>query len=106
MTCPKCKSDTAHRSHRRNLLERAAAALWIYPYRCKNCEHRFLQSKLTLERTPSPHASTEREIRATRNAVTVARRRRELFLYGACFACFLAFLYYITREHGITPDGN
>ena len=108
MTCPKCKSDTAHRSHRRNLLEQAAAVIAIYPYRCHKCSHRFLKSKYVKEQAPSSPgvASTEREIRATRNAVKVQRRRRELLLYGTCFGFFLAFLYYITREKGSPSDGN
>jgi predicted Zn-ribbon and HTH transcriptional regulator len=106
MTCPKCKSDNAHRSHRRNSLERALAALGFYPYRCQKCDHRFRRSAFALERTPSQHASTEREIRATRGKVTMARRRRELVVYGGSFAFFLAFLYYITRERGGMSDGN
>jgi hypothetical protein len=36
----------------------------------------------------------------------MARRRRELVVYGGSFAFFLAFLYYITRERGGASDGN
>jgi hypothetical protein len=108
MTCPKCKSDSAHRSHRRGLVEHIAGLFAIYPYRCRKCENRFLKSKYTQEAPPtsSVHASTEKEIRRTRNAVKILRRRRELLLYGGCFGLFLFFLYYITRERGPQSDGN
>jgi hypothetical protein len=108
LTCPKCKTDSAHRSHRRGLLENIAGIFAIYPYRCRKCDNRFLKSKFSQEKLPSSPgvASTEREIRVTRNAVKIARRRREILLYGACFAFFLAFLYYITRERGPQSDGN
>ena len=41
MQCPKCKIDHAHRSHRRGL-ERLAGIFGYYPYRCRECGHRFL----------------------------------------------------------------
>ena len=108
MTCPKCKSDSAHRSHRRGLFEQIAGLFAFYPYRCRKCEKRFLKSRYTQEAAPpsTVHASTEREIRHTRKSLKVIRRRRELLLYGSCFGLFLAFLYYITRERGPQSDGN
>lgn len=39
--CPNCGSDT-HRSHRRGVIENAASVLQIYPYRCHECNNRFL----------------------------------------------------------------
>jgi predicted Zn-ribbon and HTH transcriptional regulator len=40
--CPRCESDMIHRSHRQGITERLASALSIYPYRCDNCNNRFL----------------------------------------------------------------
>lgn len=40
--CPRCESDMTHRSHRHGITERLASALSIYPYRCDDCNNRFL----------------------------------------------------------------
>jgi hypothetical protein len=97
--CPKCKTDQAHRSHRRDVKERLAALFAIYPYRCHGCEYRFLRFRYASpEAIVSGHAPVEREIRATRAALEWKRKRRELLLYGVGFLLFLAFLYFITRE--------
>lgn len=40
--CPGCDSDRIHRSHRLGISERIASALGIYPYRCDECNSRFL----------------------------------------------------------------
>lgn len=99
MLCPKCKTDHAHRSHRRGPLELLARLVAIYPYRCRECQHRFLKFRYA---APDQAASGRpvREILATRRAVKWRHIRLEFFLYGAVLLLFLAFLYYITHEHG------
>src|SRR3954452_21717504 len=72
--CPKCKTDRAHRSHRQGVLERSAALFTYFPYRCRECDHRFLSRPAAHEQTSSEHRSTEREIRATRQAKDWARK--------------------------------
>jgi hypothetical protein len=104
--CPKCKVDQAHRSHRRGLLERLVTELAIYPYRCRACQHRFLRFRYSDSPIPLPSSGAEREVRATRRSIKWRRKRRELLLYGTGFALFLAFLYYITRPHDGSSDGN
>jgi hypothetical protein len=53
-----------------------------------------------------PASGAEREVRATRRSIKWRRKRRELLLYGTGFALFLAFLYYLTRPHDSSSDGN
>ncbi len=106
MTCPKCKSERAHRSHRKGFLELVAGWVAVYPYRCKGCGHRYLRFRYAKLPDPGPANSSEREIRATRKAMARRNKRREFILYGVGILCFLAFLYYITRERGGMPDGG
>ena len=103
MVCEKCKTDSAHRSHRRGVIEFAASLFAIYPYRCAQCETRSLRFKYseTDRRKPS---GTEQEIRATRRGIRWQRRKRELLLYAAALLLFVAFLYFITRDRG--PSGE
>jgi hypothetical protein len=93
--CPNCKTERAHRSHRRGIWERVSSLLGFYPYRCHQCHHRFLHYKYAMPKdAPS---STEREIRATRMKIKRKRKTREFMLYGFGLLLFLLFLYYITR---------
>lgn len=107
MLCPKCKTDQADRSHRRGLLENAIGFFGFYPYRCRNCKARFLSLKPPAAVPPTAgRPGVEREIKATRNAMTVRRKRRELLLYATAVVLFLAFLYYVTRERGNSFEGS
>jgi hypothetical protein len=40
--CPKCSGQSTHRSHRRGLVENLASVANYYPYRCDDCNNRFL----------------------------------------------------------------
>ena len=112
MLCPKCKTHRTDRSHRRGLLEHCIAVAGYYPYRCRNCQRRFLRFRYWSIRetaaaeTPAGHPGVQREIRATRGAMKAKRKRRELLLYGVALVLFLAFLYYVTREHGDHIEGR
>lgn len=105
MDCPKCKSDRAHRSHRRGIVEPLLAIVAVYAYRCHACEHRFLRFRYAQGSLPAASSSAEREVRSTRNSIKWRRKRREFLLYGTCFLLFLAFLYYITRQRD-SADGS
>ena len=106
MLCPKCKTDHAHRSHRNGLIERLAALFARYPYRCRDCGHRFLRFRYKVPGVGSgePATSAEREIRAVRVRIQWQRKRRELLLYGSGILLFLVFLYYITRPGTFTGN--
>jgi hypothetical protein len=102
LLCPKCKTDHAHRSHRRGLIEYGVAVAGFYPYRCQECHLRFLRFRYApIAEEP---IGVEREIKATRGAIKAKRKRRELLLYGVAVVLFLAFLYYITRDRGGSSD--
>ena len=110
--CPKCKTHRTDRSHRRGLFEHCIAVAGYYPYRCRNCQRRFLRFRCTsiketaAAETEAVHPRVQREIRATRGAMKAKRKRRELLLYGVALVLFLVFLYYVTREHGDRIEGR
>lgn len=39
--CPKCGRDFVQRAHREALLDRLLSAVFIHPFRCQLCTHRF-----------------------------------------------------------------
>lgn len=39
--CPKCNGTLARRSHREGLAEKMLGLLYVYPFRCQLCGHRF-----------------------------------------------------------------
>jgi len=41
LICPNCDGGNIHRSHRKNLIELASSLLFIRPFRCVDCHHRF-----------------------------------------------------------------
>ena len=98
MLCPKCKTDNAHRSHRVGLRERFGSIAGYHPYRCHDCQHRFVT-----RRYPSPELgatagrSTAREVSSTRGALRWKRKRRDLVLFVGALIVFGMILYYLTR---------
>jgi hypothetical protein len=81
-----------------------AALFSRFPYRCHECDHRFLVYRYAEPESQLPLTKTEREITSSRLAIRRKRSRRELILYSTALLLFLAFLYYITRER--TPQSD
>ena len=106
MLCPKCRKDRFHRSHRRGLWEHLASLASRYPYRCRDCGYRALQPRYATEDAAANQVPKDREVTATRGAIEWRRRRREFLLFAGGFLLFVAFLYFITREHGGPAGGN
>ena len=99
MLCPKCKADRAHRSHRNGVAERLASAAGFFPYDCHACKHHFLRYRhSTAENSRAAKTAVEREIAATRSAVSWKRNQREIVLYGLALLLFAAILFYLIRE--------
>lgn len=40
-SCPACESTLARRAHRNGLTEKMLSVLYVYPFRCQRCGHRF-----------------------------------------------------------------
>jgi len=98
MLCPKCKVDHAHRSHRNGLVERLGGLFGYYPYRCRECGHRFLHFRYAaLPEGAGKRSEAEPEVRSTRPSIRWKRKKRAILLYGVSALVFLGFLYYITR---------
>ncbi len=55
--CPKCDGRLARRSHRDGLVEQLISLLYVYPFRCQQCSHRFfaLQWGIRYHRVPVDH---------------------------------------------------
>jgi hypothetical protein len=50
--CPTCSSPSTHRSHRRGLVENLISVVKVYPYKCDDCNNRFLSKrKRSVEQT-------------------------------------------------------
>ena len=104
--CANCKTDNAHRSHRHGVLESCMSMFAYYPYSCTKCKHRFLRRRDRASDAPQPaNRSTEREIRATRNARKWRRKRVEFVIYGTALLLFVVVLYFITRARS-APDAG
>jgi hypothetical protein len=106
VTCPKCNTDHAHRSHREGWKDYAVSLFQRYPYRCSQCGVRFLQRRRKAPENVAKPTATETEIRATRAAGERKRRRRDFLLYGSALLCYLVFLYFITRDRDSSNDNN
>jgi len=42
LRCPLCESSYVRRAHRKGVLEQLLSAVYVYPFRCQLCTHRFL----------------------------------------------------------------
>ena len=99
--CPKCKHNTADRSHRKGVMERLAHLVGYSPYRCHECNLRFLSFRFSAApEIPASERGTAREIRKTRRELQYARIKQQVYLYTVAGLIFLAFLYFITKERG------
>jgi hypothetical protein len=41
LTCPKCKREPVRRSKRNGFTEQVLSLVYIYPFRCEQCDYRF-----------------------------------------------------------------
>lgn len=106
MICPKCKTEHAHRSHRKGWKDFVLSLFKYHPYRCNQCRLRFYEFRYTLPNAADKPTSTEKEIRSTRAARNWKRRRREFLLYGGALLLFLLFLYFLTRVRDGSVGGD
>lgn len=99
MLCPKCKTESAHRSHRAGLKEHLLSIAGYHPYRCRDCSHRFLWLRYS---SPEPATratrGVEREMAATQGALRWKRKRRTILFYVSALILFGIILYSLTRE--------
>ena len=53
LICPRCGGRATRRSHRKGLIELIAYyALFLSPYRCSDCDHRFFRSRFSHPKNP------------------------------------------------------
>ncbi len=53
-SCPRCQKDGLLRSHPQSPREHLASLLFMAPFRCPSCSHRFLTSRLWLNHSTHP----------------------------------------------------
>jgi len=54
LSCPRCQKDGLLRSHPQSPRERLASLLFVVPFRCPSCSHRFLASHLWTNHSTHP----------------------------------------------------
>lgn len=54
LNCPRCQKDGLLRSQPQSLREHLASLLFVAPFRCPSCSHRFLASRLWLDQPTHP----------------------------------------------------
>jgi hypothetical protein len=57
-TCPRCRSQRVHRSHRRSKLDKVLYALGGDIRRCHDCQARYVGFKTFTLPLPAPHSTT------------------------------------------------
>jgi uncharacterized protein with PIN domain len=45
IVCPHCDGRNVRPSHLKNIMDKALSSLFISPYRCRECRHRFWKIK-------------------------------------------------------------
>jgi hypothetical protein len=85
----------------------------VYLYRCESCGTRFFRKRRHPEKKQEAHKDAQKITAANllargsqrRKKESLARRRRDLLLYGFGILAFLLFLYYVTHEHNAESGG-
>lgn len=54
LNCPRCRKDGVLRSRPQSVCEHLASFIFIAPFRCPSCSHRFLASRLWLDYPTQP----------------------------------------------------
>lgn len=91
-SCPKCGGGRWTRSHRRNRFERALHWAGLRPWRCQDCDARFLHlERWRRNRLPKDHRRHERSWWGRLPAPT----RIQVLGYASGIAATLAFLSWL-----------
>ena len=98
LKCKGCGSTRVYRSRRDSLWERALSLVGLYPYRCHECDARFLKSS---KRTPGRRKPDEAKVKLRHeNRQENHRRRRRrvatvVLLYGLALMLFALLAHYV-----------
>ena len=101
-TCPKCQKERVFRSHRRDRIETLESWFGWFPYRCRDCGHRFLL------RTKGRHGDGP-GIKDWRPDLDRRRRRRllrQILIAAICVVVFLVFLHYLVQPGTFGSDAQ
>jgi predicted Zn-ribbon and HTH transcriptional regulator len=59
MSCPLCHSKRIHRSKRKGIMEQVILAMiFIKPFRCERCDHRFFRQSINTNHNASRQVTT------------------------------------------------
>ena len=54
LSCPQCQKDGLLRAHPQSPREHLASLIFVVPFRCPSCSHRFLASRIGIDHTTHP----------------------------------------------------
>ena len=97
MTCPTCKENLAHRSHRSGAKDWAVGFFQRTPYRCHGCKVRFYVYRHG-ETSPALRSREERSILKLARANRWRKWKRELLAYGATLVVLAVILFFLLQQ--------
>lgn len=97
MTCPSCKADKAHRSHRASLNDRVRKFFGFTAYRCHACNARFYAYR-DGEKSDRLRTREEQRIMQLRRRLKWRKSKIEITAFAVCFAAFLVILYLVLQQ--------
>ncbi len=97
MTCPFCREERAHRSHRAGAKDYAYRLFHYIPYRCRACGKRFYAYRAG-ERSDRMRTREEQKIMEIRRRIKWKRSKRELAIFGIGAAILLVAVYYMIQQ--------
>jgi len=99
MICPKCKQDRARRTERVGGLDNALNRLYIKPYSCHACRHRFHALREDFSLVALRMQAKDR-LAGWRFQTNRRRRERELVIFALAAVALIAAIYFLTQLRG------
>jgi hypothetical protein len=103
VTCPNCKENKAHRSHRQGIRDWIMAWFAVKPYRCHGCKHRFYAYR-DGETSPRLRTAEERRIMQLRRQIRWKQNRTELVAYAICSVIIAFVIYYLIQQRVVSGE--
>jgi type II secretory ATPase GspE/PulE/Tfp pilus assembly ATPase PilB-like protein len=99
MICPRCKEDRAHRTERMGAVDNAANWIFLKPYSCRGCRHRFYARRPDFNLLALRMEMGERIAKANTNRKW-KRKKREMLIYGCAGLVVVAMIYMLAQQRG------
>lgn len=97
MNCPKCKSDKAHRSHKKGAVDFLNSLVQRIPYRCHDCKLRFYAFRAG-ETSPRLRSAEERRIMKIRRQMRWRKSKNEIAVYALGLVVMAGVVYLLLQQ--------